>query len=226
MKNLVVVNYMDGKVVRGHTLDFGPEKELFHLVDEDGRLGLVFIRDLKAVFFVKNLEGRMENGCSNSASKPKLGRKITVEFRDGEQIVGTTFDHQVTKDRFFIFPADEDDNNERILINRLATKYISLEDVATEDDEIARKRLEIKMYKLIYGAACELANLRNGDVKRKSKSIGLDLINQLNGPASEYREKLDDAAWRKFRESKLMEVRMATSDRVYDQMRELIDKCA
>lgn len=223
MNNLIVAKYLDGSIVRGRSIDFGPEKEMFHLLSEDGRLCPVFLRDLKAAFFVKSLEGREKNENSGDTVKTNKGRKIIVEFRDGERIEGTTFDHRITKNRFFIFPVDDDDNNERILINRLATKHISLEDVPTEDDGTATKALELCMYKLIYCAACELAGLHGKDAAPKTKSIGFDLAHQLNTPVAEYLKKHDDEAWHKFRESKLMEIRMTLGDHVHDQIREIMN---
>src|SRR5262245_55426015 len=56
----VVARFMDGRVVKGITHDFAPEKLVFHLSvwgDSTGRALTVPIGALKALFFVKSFEG-------------------------------------------------------------------------------------------------------------------------------------------------------------------------
>jgi hypothetical protein len=76
------------------------------------------VRDLKAVFFVRDFIGRPEHRKSNEfdAAKPPPGRKITVTFKDGEVLVGTTQAYQPGKLGFFVIPADPDSNNERCYV--------------------------------------------------------------------------------------------------------------
>ena len=47
MKNFIIAKYLDGRMVRGHTLDIG-NKESFHLETEQGEHLTVTIADLKA----------------------------------------------------------------------------------------------------------------------------------------------------------------------------------
>ena len=63
VQNLVVARYRDGKIIRGMTHDFGPQKKVFHVstVEKRGRTvaGNIYeisLSELKAVFFVKSLE--------------------------------------------------------------------------------------------------------------------------------------------------------------------------
>ena len=56
--NKVVVRYLDGRVLKGMTEDFFPNRPLFHLrpLDSQGTVD-VRSRDLKAVFFVRDFAG-------------------------------------------------------------------------------------------------------------------------------------------------------------------------
>jgi hypothetical protein len=77
------------------TSDFVPERAVLHVLPFDAprrtRPASVRVRDLKAVFFVRDFMGRPERHKSNEfdAAKPPLGRKIAVTFKDGEVLVGT-----------------------------------------------------------------------------------------------------------------------------------------
>ena len=91
----VVVRYVDGRVVKGMTQDFFPNKDRFHLrsdttVSEEP--AEVLIRDLKAVFFVKDFDGKPgynERKEYNNGDKAQ-GRKVEILFVDGEKLVGST----------------------------------------------------------------------------------------------------------------------------------------
>ena len=54
----VVARYTDGKVIRGFTQDFYPNKDRFHLILDDNRRTVeVPVPRLKAVFFVRDFSG-------------------------------------------------------------------------------------------------------------------------------------------------------------------------
>ena len=64
ISNKMVVKYKDGKIVKGWSTDFGPNKEIFHLhlLEESGKDTLeIEISSLKAVFFVKDYKGKNKN---------------------------------------------------------------------------------------------------------------------------------------------------------------------
>ena len=88
--NKVVVRYADGRMVKGTTADFVPTKDLFHvnlMTDTAGAKPVeISTKDLKAVFFVKDFKGNSQHAKSNKfdPSRPPAGRKIRVEFKDGE----------------------------------------------------------------------------------------------------------------------------------------------
>ena len=129
MLNKVVARFVDGRVVKGSTSDFSPAKDTFHVVPNDcGQKPVqVLVRQLKAVFFVRDLAGnpRHEERKEFDLAKPPTGRKIKVEFKDGELLVGTTQGYQPERSGFFLVPADATANNERCYILASAVKKVS-----------------------------------------------------------------------------------------------------
>ena len=118
----IVVRYISGKVLKGYTNDFFPDKSLFHLRPIDntavGELIEVLIIDLKAVFFVKDFTGDSSYNEKKefTAGQKPTGRKIEVTFLDGEVLVGTTTGYDPKRPGFFLFPADPQSNNLRTFI--------------------------------------------------------------------------------------------------------------
>jgi uncharacterized protein DUF6982 len=57
----IVARYGDGKIIKGWTPDFFPKKLFFHVyksISESAGEGVhVFLKELKAIFFVKYFEG-------------------------------------------------------------------------------------------------------------------------------------------------------------------------
>jgi hypothetical protein len=129
--NKVVVRFADGRIVKGTTADFVPTKDLFHVkvtTDAAGAKPMeVHLKDLKALFFVRDFTGDSKHVHSNDfdPSLPPAGRKIRVEFKDGEILVGTTAGYQPGRPGFFLVPADQGSNSERCYIMTAATKQVS-----------------------------------------------------------------------------------------------------
>ena len=58
ISNLIVARYADGRVLKGVTRDFSPNRAMFHVDTQDGGPAVELrFRQLKAVFFVLTLEG-------------------------------------------------------------------------------------------------------------------------------------------------------------------------
>jgi len=128
LKNRVVIRYRDGRILKGFTWDFVPQKELFHLSDseEERKIAEVAVRDLKAIFFVRTFAG-------NRLHKPDYtleafvrvpGLKLKVVFEDGEVLYGTTNAYSSGRKGFFLMPADRRGNNERVYVFVEATKSV------------------------------------------------------------------------------------------------------
>lgn len=131
-RNRVVVRFNDGKILKGYTHDFLPEKELFHL-SEDTASGADSVKEievshLKAVFFVKTLGGNKDYNEKRSFKEidPATlhGIKIKVTFKDGEVLCGLSLGYNKTKKGFFIVPIDPLSNNDRIYVVAASTARV------------------------------------------------------------------------------------------------------
>jgi small nuclear ribonucleoprotein (snRNP)-like protein len=122
VENKVVVRFRDGRMVKGYTHDFNPNRESFHVseVQEGGTVIEVSTSLLKAVFFVKTFEGNKDHRGSDEFSMESLknvpGLKVKVTFSDGEVMYGSTHGYAPKRKGFFIFPADKKSNNDRAFI--------------------------------------------------------------------------------------------------------------
>jgi len=120
--NKIVARYQDGRIVKGSTADFMPNKAVFHiaLTDSPPRAKLfdVIVKDLKAVFFVKDFVGNAQYNEKKDfdSVKTAAGRKIKVVFKDGEIMTGTTQGYQPGRPGFFVIPADPKSNIERFFV--------------------------------------------------------------------------------------------------------------
>ena len=125
----VVVRYLNGKVLKGFTQDFLPNKDRFHLHPADKSSGEsleVLTKDLKAIFFVQDFAGNPkydERKKYMEAEKPQ-GRKVEVTFVDGEILVGSTLGYDPKRPGFFLFPVDPKSNNIRVFAISPAVKNV------------------------------------------------------------------------------------------------------
>jgi hypothetical protein len=118
--NKVVVARLDGQRLKGYVSNFSATRDYFRLFPAENsphEAGTdVGFRTLKAVFFVKDFEGRREHHDTYDVKASAHGRKIEVTFQDGEKIVGTTEAYNPQKLGFFLFPADPESNNTRVFV--------------------------------------------------------------------------------------------------------------
>jgi hypothetical protein len=125
MMNLVVVHYSDGMLLKGETGNFFPNKNLFHLQERDSaEMRQINMQDLKAVYFVKSLDGKSGYTEKDDVERAGFGRKIRVHFKDGEVQYGYTQGYAPNRPGFLIFPCDPDSNNERIFVVTGATEEV------------------------------------------------------------------------------------------------------
>jgi Family of unknown function (DUF6982) len=125
MMNLVVVHYFGGIILKGKTGDFFPNKNVFHLQGQNSdEMKQIFIQDLKAVYFVKSFEGNADYTEKNDVERAGFGKKIRVQFKDGEVQYGYTQGYTPNRPGFLVFPSDPDSNNERIFVIASATEQV------------------------------------------------------------------------------------------------------
>jgi hypothetical protein len=119
---LVVVRFLDKRVLKGRIVDFRPDRDFFH-VEEEGAAAAtrVEVDGLKAVFFVKTLEGNRDH-VEKRAFEERLGteKKVWIEFTDGERLAGWSNSFASQRAGFYVFPADEDSNMEKAYVFRAA----------------------------------------------------------------------------------------------------------
>jgi hypothetical protein len=126
MDNKVVVHLRDGRLIKGTTTNFSPTREAFHVTRLDGETVEVFLDQVKAVFFVKRLEGNLSYRERKSfKGAVGVGRKVSCEFSDGEVLTGFVATYYPTRGGMFITPGDPKSNNDRIFVVKGATKSIS-----------------------------------------------------------------------------------------------------
>jgi Family of unknown function (DUF6982) len=129
--NNVVARFTDGRIVKGTTADFFPTKDFFHVSVATAPAGAKPVEinknDLKALFFVKDFTGNPHHVERNEfdPSNPPAGRRIRVEFSDGEVLVGTTTGYQPGRQGFFVVPADAGSNIDRCYVVMAATRKVS-----------------------------------------------------------------------------------------------------
>jgi hypothetical protein len=118
MPNRVIARFRDGRVLKGTTINFRPEGAHFHILRPDEPYGegqRVDLKDLKAVFFVRDLEGNPAyRERKEFVNPPGYGRRARIEFADGEEMLGVVHAADQRKPGFFLFPADPASNNERV----------------------------------------------------------------------------------------------------------------
>lgn len=116
----VVVAFLDKHRQRGYTYDFSPMRDYLNLLPPEdplqGRGTRVNLKDVKALFFVRDFVGNRNAQETPDLESAAHGRKIEVSFSDGEKLVGKTEGYNPQKLGFFMFPADPKSNNIRVYV--------------------------------------------------------------------------------------------------------------
>src|SRR5439155_13766508 len=125
----------DGRVLKGTTGDFYPNRPFFHLQTAEGVDAVnVKCENLKAVFFVKDLVGNPLHDerpqFLHSPDQGVKGKKIAVRFKDGEVVFGYTMAYQPNRQGFFLTPSDPLSNNQRVFVVTSATEEIIVGEAA------------------------------------------------------------------------------------------------
>ncbi len=127
MVNKVVAHYLDGRIIKGTTANFFPDRDTFHITTGPGKIFEIKLAQLKAVFFVKDLEGRASYEERKGFEGTKgLGRKVRCEFPDGEVVTGYSPSYHAGRPAFFIVPPDPKSNNQRIYVVTASAKRITV----------------------------------------------------------------------------------------------------
>ena len=121
---LVAVRYLDGAVAKGTTADFKPACSSFHVRTEDGTVTAVSTNELKAVFFIKTIEGDSEHEEEKDfGSKNTPEKKVWIEFTDGEELAGWSSSF-ASGNGFFFTPTDAASNTVRAYVFKSAVRRV------------------------------------------------------------------------------------------------------
>ena len=110
--------------MKGNTSDFFPNKKSFHLTLLDDKMVDIDVEKLKAVFFVKDFAGNKGYKKQYTDVIPGGGKKIKLQFKDGESLTGYTQGYTPNRPAFFVIPADKQSNNERIFVVSSAVRKV------------------------------------------------------------------------------------------------------
>ena len=125
----VVIHYKNGDIKKGFTRNFAFFRNSFDLTEIDSKTTQVQVEDLKAVFFVKNLNGNPEyHPDSNSVpERYGFGDRVEITFIDNETMIGYTPRYRENNNGFILYPADPKINNDIVAVIRSATQVIKPE---------------------------------------------------------------------------------------------------
>jgi len=142
--NKIVVHARDGKLFKGTTQDFFPNRPLFHIQPAEGGEPVeVRCKSLKAVFFVRDFQGDAQRqnavGFLAAPAVTKQGMKIAVRFKDGELLCGYALTYAADREGFVMFPADAQSNNTRIYVIVASTAEVK---AGTEAEALVKRSLE------------------------------------------------------------------------------------
>jgi hypothetical protein len=125
---MIVVRCLDGRLIKGTTQDFLPNKASFHVYengDESAPAIELSLENLKAIFFVKTFDGQKGHVAKYDFTRNKgYGRKCRVTFLDNEVISGYTSGYSANRPGFFLIPAEAECNNTRIFVVNQAVKKL------------------------------------------------------------------------------------------------------
>jgi len=128
----VVLRYADGRMEKCRIGPyFSHSLKVIQVIQEDKSVLTVPIQDLKAVFFVEELDGKghpEENWKSEDPGALKAGKTVCITFLDGEKIRGKVLGDLETGVGFFLFPMEKESNNRKVFIVRSATQEVTLEE--------------------------------------------------------------------------------------------------
>ena len=129
--NHVVAHLLDGTLLKGTTEDFSANRLSFHVYEPgDSKASEVLCKQLKAVFFVKDLSGNPDRrdipGFIRGPGETNQGKKVGVRFKDKETIFGYTLSYSRERSGFFLTPADPGSNNLRVYVLTAATLEVRM----------------------------------------------------------------------------------------------------
>ncbi len=132
----VIARFRDGTLLKGTTDDFDSNQAAFMLSGEDGRTHHVTLCDLKALFFVHELDGnpsyRERKGFFADSD---LTHRVLVEFFDDEVIFGYCREYSSQSQGFFLVPGDPNSNNVLVFVVRTSIRKVKVKAIDQPQEE-------------------------------------------------------------------------------------------
>jgi len=130
--SLVVVQFPDGREMRGRAVFFNLRKPTFPLeiLTEDGRTvnQIIKLDEVKRILFFKpGAESRSalhRETIDQSSFASTVAFKLAVEFQDGEVLTGTAVKYSPQDKGFFLIPLNPGDRSQRIYVNAQFVKNV------------------------------------------------------------------------------------------------------
>lgn len=157
IQDRVVVHFLDRRIAKGMTGNFHAFKKFVDLKDNGSdAIRRVALNELKALYFVKSFGGNASYTVNHNVSRPELGKRVKIRFKDGETLCGYTRSFSQNNLGFLVVPSDPDCNNEKIFVNREATDSIAMisETEIVKDDQ----KKDAEGYHIV---TCQTCGIRN-----------------------------------------------------------------
>ena len=176
--NKIVIQFKNGNILKGKTIDFFQNKKTFHINQEDSQIQEVDIEKLKAIFFVKDIQRDNNYVYKYTDVIAGGGKKIAVDFPDGEIIIGYVLGYSPQRRGFMMTPADLGGNNKRIFVINSATKSVNfltegqaLPKTPKPKNATAHKKIDKRKYPRV--TSVNLLSYVSFDEKRKPLEQGM-----------------------------------------------------
>ena len=125
MQEKIIAHFLNGKLLKGFSEDFSEDKYFFTITHKDTQdKSEVALLLLKAVFFVKDFEGNKVYQEEHDVKRTDVGRKVKIQFKDNETIIGYAPGFSPANIGFFLYPSDSQNNNEKIFVVNANTEKI------------------------------------------------------------------------------------------------------
>ena len=127
----VVLRFNDGRMEKCYVSPYlSHSLRVVQIIRDDRSVVTQPINALKAIFFVKDLDGKdhpQEHWSAEGPGSPRAGRTVVVTFLDGEKIRGRVLGDIAQGAGFFLYPSEPDSNNEKVFVVRSATSGVDIE---------------------------------------------------------------------------------------------------
>jgi hypothetical protein len=131
-KEQVVLRYLNGDMEKCLIKPYvSCSLKVIQVIKEDGSVRTIPVKDLKAIFFVKDLEGKDHKEGSWEIEDPealKIGKRVTVTFKDGEKMKGKILGDWKKGEGFFLYPMEINSNNIKVFIVKTSIVEIKEEE--------------------------------------------------------------------------------------------------